>query len=101
MLCMSSRGPLTYLRLREMRISRALRKSQGSYSYEMLSGTMFSSRKFSLKVPVPLMSNILSRPCSVMSTPSLVRPWRCAIHTELLPEVMVWRMYFESNCEDR
>ena len=101
MLCMSSRGPLTYLRLREMRISRALRKSQGSYSYEMLRGTMFSSMKFSLKDPVPLMSNILSRPCSVMSTPSLVRPWRCAIHTELLPEVMVWRIYLESSCEDR
>ena len=62
---------------------------------------MFNSSKFSWKVPVPLMSNILSRPCSVMSTPSLVRPCRWAIHTELLPEVIVCLIYLERSCEER
>ena len=62
---------------------------------------MFSSRKFSSNVPVPLMSNIFRSPCSVVSRPFLVRPSRCAIQMDAPPEVIRSRMYCDRRWEER
>ena len=101
MLIRSSREPFTYFSVREINVSRAFMISQGSYSYEMLSGTMFSASKLDVKSPGPLMSSIFSSPCSVMSTPFFARPSRWASQMELLPEVMQVRIYFERTWEER
>ena len=101
MLIRSSFGALTYFCVREISCSRAFIISQGSYSYEMLSGTMFNSSKLEVKSLVPLISSILRRPCSVVSMPFLVRPSRWAIQIELFPLVMQVLIYFDSSCEER
>ena len=77
----------------------ALRKSHGSYSYDMASGTRWSESRRSLIEPSPPMVIILSIASAVRSLESLARPSRCAIHTLSFFSAMTKCMYSASSLD--